>query len=176
MLDIIPNIMFESIFNDKDMILLQNHLRDNKQTITTAESCTGGLIASMITEVSGSSDIFHGALISYSNEIKHQELQVRNETLERYGAVSCEVVNEMLEGVIKKFDADYAIAVSGIAGPNGGTKSKAVGTVVIGIFNNLEKDIEICHFKGSRKEVQIQAAKYSLKKILRNFQICSKNP
>ncbi len=164
--------MQESQFiTQKELLLLQNLLRDNKKTITTAESCTGGLVASMITEISGSSDIFNGAIVSYSNKIKSQELNVKETTLEKYGAVSIEVVDEMLEGVIKKFDANYAIAISGIAGPNGGTINKPVGTVVIGVCDeNLEKNIEIYHFKGSRKEVQIQSAKYSLKKILKFFQ------
>jgi len=164
--------MQESQFiTQKELLLLQNLLRDNKKTITTAESCTGGLVASMITEVSGSSDIFNGAIVSYSNKIKSQELKVKESTLEEHGAVSIEVVNEMLEGVIKKFDANYAIAISGIAGPNGGTKNKPVGTVVIGVCDeNLVKDIEVCHFEGSRKEVQNQSAKYSLKKILKFFQ------
>lgn len=159
------------------MILLQNYLKEQKKTITTAESCTGGLVASMITEVSGSSNIFNGSIVTYSNKIKHQELNVKNETLEKYGAVSTEVVNEMLIGVIKKFDANYAIAISGVAGPNGGTKNKPVGTVIIGILDdNNNKDIEICHFLGTRKEVQIQAANYSLKKVLKSFDFFSKNP
>ncbi len=164
--------MQESQFiTQKELLLLQNLLRENKKTITTAESCTGGLVASMITEISGSSDIFNGAIVSYSNKIKSQELNVKESTLDEHGAVSIEVVDEMLEGVIKKFDANYAIAISGIAGPNGGTKNKPVGTVVIGVCDeNLEKNIEICHFEGSRKEVQIQSAKYSLKKILKFFQ------
>ncbi|WP_421716070.1 CinA family protein [Arcobacter arenosus] len=164
--------MQESQFiTQKELLLLQNLLRENKKTITTAESCTGGLVASMITEISGSSDIFNGAIVSYSNKIKSQELNVKESTLDEYGAVSIEVVDEMLDGVIKKFDANYAIAISGIAGPNGGTKNKPVGTVVIGVCDeNLEKNIEICHFEGSRKEVQIQSAKYSLKKILKFFQ------
>ncbi|MFY9083220.1 CinA family protein, partial [Aliarcobacter butzleri] len=109
--------MFKKIFNKKDMIELQDILRNNKKTITTAESCTGGLVASMITKVSGSSDIFNGSIVSYSNKIKNQELNVNNETLEKFGAVSTEVVNEMLDGAIKKFEADFAIAISGIAGP-----------------------------------------------------------
>ena len=163
--------MYTSIFNDKDMLTLQNLLRTHNKTITTAESCTGGLIASMITEVSGSSNIFNGAVITYSNEIKEQELGVKEKTLITNGAVSVEVVNEMLSGVIKKFNSDFAIAISGIAGPNGGTKNKPVGTVVIGVIGkNIGQNIEICRFDGTRKEVQIQAAKYSLKKILKFFQ------
>ena len=125
--------MFNDIFNETDMIELQAILEANKQTITTAESCTGGLVASMITKISGSSEIFNGSIVSYSNKIKNQELNVKNETLEKFGAVSVEVVNEMLNGVINKFDANFAIAISGIAGPNGGTKNKPVGTVVIGV-------------------------------------------
>ncbi|PIE46535.1 MAG: damage-inducible protein CinA [Gammaproteobacteria bacterium] len=158
-------------FTLDDMIKLQDLLRKNNLTITTAESCTGGLISSMITEISGSSDIFNGAVVTYSNEIKSQELNVKKEILEKYGAVSIQVVDEMLEGVIKKFNANVAIAVSGIAGPTGGTKNKPVGTIVIGTsFKNYDKMVEVCHFKGSRKEIQNQAAKYSLKKILKFLQ------
>ncbi len=158
--------MFDNIFNETDMIELQNLLRANKQTITTAESCTGGLVASMITKISGSSDIFNGSIVTYSNKIKNQELNVKNETLEKYGAVSCEVVNEMLDGVIKKFDANFAIAISGIAGPNGATNNKPVGTVVIGLSDsNNHKIVTIYNFIGSREEVQIQAAKVALKEI-----------
>lgn len=160
--------MFDDIFNEQNMIELQKILFNNKKTITTAESCTGGLIASMITKISGSSNIFNGAIISYSNEIKHQELNVKNETLKNYGAVSIEVVNEMLDGVIKKFDANFAIAISGIAGPTGGTKNKPVGTVVIGICDdNDHKIVNVYNFSGSREEVQIQAAKTALKEILK---------
>ncbi|MFW2601312.1 CinA family protein [Aliarcobacter butzleri] len=160
--------MFKKIFNKKDMIELQDILRNNKKTITTAESCTGGLVASMITKISGSSDIFNGSIVSYSNKIKNQELNVNNETLEKFGAVSTEVVNEMLDGAIKKFEADFAIAISGIAGPTGATKNKPVGTVVIGISDaNNAKIIDTFYFKGTREEVQIQAAKTSLKKILK---------
>lgn len=160
--------MFKKIFNKKDMIELQDILRNNKKTITTAESCTGGLVASMITKVSGSSDIFNGSIVTYSNKIKNQELNVNNETLEKFGAVSTEVVNEMLDGAIKKFEADFAIAISGIAGPTGATKNKPVGTVVIGISDtNNVKIIDTFYFKGTREKVQIQAAKTALKKILK---------
>ncbi|RXJ99787.1 damage-inducible protein CinA [Arcobacter sp. CECT 8989] len=158
------------MFTQQDMQELQNLLKLHKKTITTAESCTGGLIASKITEITGSSNIFNGAIVSYSNEIKSQELNVKKETLEKFGAVSIQVVEEMLEGAIKKFDADYAIAVSGVAGPDGGTKSKPVGTVVIGIMGLQEgKDIEIFHFSGVRNEVQNKAAEKSFEKISKFF-------
>jgi nicotinamide-nucleotide amidase len=148
------------------MIKLQTLLRANNQTITTAESCTGGLVASMITKISGSSDIFNGSIVTYSNKIKNQELHVKNKTLEKFGAVSIEVVDEMLIGVLKKFDANFAIAISGIAGPNGGTRNKPVGTVIIGISDeNNHKIVNIYNFKGSREDIQIQAAKVALKEI-----------
>ncbi len=163
--------MYNTIFSNKDMLELQNLLIKHNKSLTSAESCTGGLVASMITEISGSSDIFNGSIITYSNKIKEQELNVKKKTLEDYGAVSIQVVEEMLHGVIEKFDADFAIAISGIAGPNGGTKEKPVGTVVIGVKGrNIDKEIDVYEFKGSRKEVQIQAAKYSLKKLFKFFQ------
>ena len=160
--------MYNNIFNENDMLTLQGLLRANKHTITSAESCTGGLVASMITKIAGSSDIFNGSIVTYSNKIKNQELKVKNETLDNFGAVSCEVVSEMLDGVISKFDANYAIAISGIAGPTGETKNKPIGTVVIGISDDKDhKIVKIFTFKGNREEVQIQAAKYSLKEILK---------
>ena len=163
--------MFNDIFSETIMIELQTLLRANNQTITTAQSCTGGLVASMITKISGSSDIFNGSIVTYSNKIKNQELNVKNETLEKFGAVSIEVVNEMLNGVISKFDANFAIAISGIAGPNGGTKNKPVGTVVIGICDsNNHKIVNIYNFKGSREDIQIQAAKVALREIYKFVQ------
>ena len=159
--------MYDEIFSDIQMQELQDILRAKKESLTTAESCTGGLIAHMITKVPNSSDIFNGAIVSYSNNIKNKELNVKNSTLEKYGAVSIEVVSQMLDGIAKKLDANYAIAVSGIAGPSGGSKDKPVGTVVIGCIGSRgDKIIDIYHFKGTREEVQIQAAKTGLSKIL----------
>ena len=156
-------------FSKKDMIKLQDLLRKSKKTITTAESCTGGLVASIITKISGSSDIFNGSIVTYSNSIKNKELDVLNESLDKFGAVSKQVVSEMLDGVLKKFEADFAIAISGIAGPNGGTKNKPVGTIVIGIAsnNNNIKKIKTYHLKGSRISIQKQSANIALSKILK---------
>ena len=165
--------MYNNIFSIEDMVKLQNHLKQNNQTITCAESCTGGLIASMITEISGSSSIFKGSIVTYCNEIKEQELNVKKSSMIKYGVVSREVVHQMLQGVIEKFNADFSIAVSGVAGPSGGTASKPVGTVVIGVLSKKTDrgDIQIYNFKGDRKDVQIQAAKTALKRI---FEICCK--
>lgn len=157
-------------FTKLEMIKLQNSLRAAKKTITTAESCTGGLVASMITKMPGSSDIFNGSIVTYSNKIKNQELNVKKETLEKYGAVSVQVVEEMLDGVMKKFDSNFAIAISGIAGPGGGSELKPVGTVVIGVCDDEKfKNVEVFMFEGDRQSVQKQAAKASFLQILKFF-------
>ena len=161
--------MYNDIFNTQDMINLQTILKQTNSTITCAESCTGGLCASMITKISGSSSIFRGSVVTYCNNIKEQELSVQKETMIKYGAVSKQTVSQMLEGVLKKFDANYAIAISGIAGPNGGSSEKPVGTIVIGVASKKEKIINIYHFKGNREEVQIQAAKSAFKNIFDFF-------
>ena len=158
----------------KQMEELQNLLRQNNETITCAESCTGGLIASKITAIAGSSSIFKGSVVTYCNEIKEQELNVKKETMIKYGAVSTQTVDEMLKGVIKKFDSTYAIAVSGVAGPGGGTKDKPVGTVVIGIMKkNQNPQSWVFSFNGGRNEVQEAAANMAFLKI---FEIFFKNP
>lgn len=106
-------------------------LRESGSTLSTAESCTGGYIASLITSVAGSSDYFMGSVVSYSNRAKQDLLDVEAEALENYGAVSKEVVMQMALGAQKKFGTTFAIATSGVAGPGGGTKEKPVGTVWI---------------------------------------------
>jgi len=103
-------------------------LSDQKKTLALAESCTGGLIASKLTSVAGSSQVFDAGIVSYSNEIKHKVLGVSQATLAEHGAVSEHVVLEMAEGVLALSQSDYAIAVSGVAGPGGGTPDKPVGT------------------------------------------------
>ena len=150
---------------------LQEIFRKNSWTITTAESCTGGLIASKITAISGSSDIFRGSVVTYCNDIKEQELGVKKQTMIDNGAVSIETVSEMLDGVMKKFDATYAIAVSGVAGPNGGSKEKPVGTVVIGIASKDNyKDVQFYHFEGDRKSVQESASNKAFELIFKKIQ------
>jgi nicotinamide-nucleotide amidase len=129
----------ESLFGDHiigegDTLLAQKVLqllRQNGKTLTTAESCTGGLIASMLTRIPGSSDGFHGGFVTYSNDIKHTVLGVSAQSLETDGAVSETVVRQMALGAMANTNADYAIAVSGIAGPDGGSEDKPVGTVWI---------------------------------------------
>jgi nicotinamide-nucleotide amidase len=110
-----------------------NYMSEKELTLSTAESCTGGYIAHLITQHAGSSKVFFGGAVSYSYELKESILGVKNETLWQYGAVSRETVTEMVEGALLNFKSDYAIAVTGIAGPGGGTPEKPVGTVWIGV-------------------------------------------
>lgn len=110
---------------------LVNLLTQKNQTVTTAESCTGGLIASNVTRIPGSSAVFEAGYVTYSNRIKSELLNVKKETLEAHGAVSEEVVLEMAKGALKASGADWAVSVSGIAGPSGGSEEKPVGTVWI---------------------------------------------
>ena len=111
-------------------------LKENKKTLSTAESCTCGYISHLITSMAGSSAYYKGSIISYSNEIKTGLLDVNPLTIEKYGAVSKETVIEMANGVLKKMKTDYAIAVSGIAGPDGGSIEKPIGTIWIAVGNN----------------------------------------
>lgn len=125
-------------------------LIDQKATLATAESCTGGYIAHLITSVSGSSNYFQGSVISYSNEVKQNNLSVDAKVLEKYGAVSEEVVKQMAEGARKHLKTDYAIACSGIAGPTGGTETKPVGLIWIAVATPNRVITKECRFGNNR--------------------------
>jgi len=146
-----------------------NRLKKSNKTVTFAESCTGGRIAAAFTSVSGASSVFNGSVVSYANEIKSQWLGVEEKTLIQHGAVSKETVEEMLTGVLKMALADYAIAVSGIAGPTGGTEEKPVGTVYIGVKNNNNTIVQLHHFKGDRESIQKQATKSAITLLENNL-------
>ena len=146
---------------DKDESMqevLGNILSKNKKTISTAESCTGGVIASLITSVPGSSAYYEGSIVSYSYDIKEALLNVKKETLDKYGAVSEETVKEMLWGLLNKMKTDFGIAVSGIMGPDGGTDEKPVGTVWIAV-GNKEKQIaqKLKQRFGRQKNIEVTA-------------------
>jgi len=108
-------------------------LRERRLTLAAAESCTGGLVSHLITNVPGASDYFLGGVVSYSNTIKQDLLGVKAETLDRFGAVSAETVLEMAGGARRRLGADIAVAVTGIAGPGGATADKPVGLTFIGV-------------------------------------------
>ncbi|GIT98310.1 CinA family protein [Sulfurovum sp. TSL1] len=141
------------------------------ETISFAESCTGGRIAAAFTSISGASEVLHGSCVTYSNNIKHLWLGVSNEILEKQGAVSRECVSQMLDGIQKMASSDYAIAVSGIAGPTGGTEFKPVGTVYIGLKTPFSKEVYHCHFKGSRDAVQEESTLFAIEKLAEVLEI-----
>jgi len=142
-------------------------LKEAGRTLAVAESCTGGVLAGTIVNVPGSSKVFKGGIIAYDNSAKMKLLCVRKSTLERYGAVSEECVKEMLEGVMRIFDVDYAIAISGIAGPSGGNEDKPVGTVYIGVMCKGIKEIKRFHFKRERNTVRYKSAYTALDTLRR---------
>lgn len=141
-------------------------LSSKKKTLSTAESCTGGYISHLITKVPGSSDYYIGSVISYSYEIKEKELGVSKQTLEKHGAVSQPVVEQMAKAIREKYKTDYSIAASGIAGPGGGTDEKPVGTVWVAIATP-DKVISQKFLFGNHRERNIQKTANAALNMLR---------
>ena len=137
-----------------------------EKTVTFAESCTGGLLSYFFTKESGASNVFEGALITYSNRLKSTWIDVKETTLIAHGAVSQEVVEEMSAGAMQSAGADYAIAVSGIAGPTGGTPDKPVGTVHVAVRSRTDLITEHLQLSGDRNYVQEQTVFHAVKMLL----------
>ncbi len=137
-------------------------LRDQKLTVGFAESCTGGALSAFLTEQAGISDIFLGSVVSYSNEAKVDLLGVRRDTLMQEGAVSESVARQMAHGVRRQLKTDWSVAITGIAGPNGGTPTKPVGTVCFAIAGPNFEDSRKEFFSGDRKGIQQAAVDYSV--------------
>ena len=138
--------------------------------VALAESCTGGLVAAALTEIAGSSAVLDRGFVTYSNEAKQESLAVPSDIIETFGAVSIACVWAMAEGALEKSDADVAVAISGIAGPEGGTPMKPVGTVVFARAvrtGDAEPEGEMRHFgDGSRSEIRSQATLVALELLL----------
>ena len=126
-------------------------------TISTSESCTGGLLAGTLIEYPGISSVFMDGVVSYSNESKMYRLGVKEETLEKYGAVSHETAAEMAEGIAKTAGTNIGISTTGIAGPSGGTEEKPVGLVYIGLCINGKVKTKEMHFVGNREKIRARA-------------------
>lgn len=153
-LAVLRSVLGDYIYSEQDDTLEEcvgRLLKAHGKTMSTAESCTGGSIASLITSVSGSSEYYLGSVVSYANSVKTDVLGVPSEIIERYGAVSSECVAAMAEGVRKLTGTDYSVATSGIAGPGGGSDEKPVGTVWIGVSSQKGTETFKLHFKGDRK-------------------------
>lgn len=144
-------------------------------TISTAESCTGGLVAKSLTDVSGASSVFWGGVVSYDNSVKKNILGVKSETLESVGAVSHDTASQMAQGIKRIINTDVGISTTGIAGPTGGTKDKPVGTVYVGIAykDTVEGFLLSIDSSLSRDEIRHEATRQVLtlayEKILENY-------
>jgi PncC family amidohydrolase len=146
--------------------ILGNMLIDRALTISTAESCTGGLLGNLITNVPGSSRYFVGGIIAYSNDSKVALLKVSLETITQYGAVSDQTVREMASGVQNLFNSDIGLAVTGIAGPDGGSIEKPVGTVFIGLALEGEIFSDKYFFQGTRAQIKQKTANSALECVI----------
>ena len=152
-------------------IQIGQKLTEQGKTVTAAESCTGGWVAKVLTDIAGSSAYFQRGFVTYSNEAKHQMIGVTDASLQQFGAVSQQVVEEMASGALQKAAADFAISVSGIAGPGGGSIDKPVGTVWFGFAQKQEDGTVLlttrhCVFQGDRNQVRLQSTGYALETLL----------
>jgi nicotinamide-nucleotide amidase len=141
-------------------------LSSHHKKLSFAESCSGGLLAHFFTSQSGASNVFDGSLITYSNTLKANWLAVDDDSIENHGAVSAEVVLQMSEGSMNVSYADYALAISGVAGPTGGTDAKPVGTVYISARSKTTVHTERFHFEGDRNYIQEQSVLMAVKMLL----------
>ncbi|PWC17039.1 nicotinamide-nucleotide amidase [Brenneria roseae subsp. roseae] len=150
--------------------LVGDRLKASGAKVTCAESCTGGWLAKVITDVAGSSGWFDYGFVTYSNQAKQDLVHVNEGTLSRHGAVSAEVVGEMAAGALRVAGADFAVSVSGIAGPDGGSDEKPVGTVWFGFTNKqgLAFTRKVL-FSGDRNEVRLQSVHFALQTLLDEF-------
>ena len=146
----------------KTELLIGESLRERGLTLALAESCTGGLLSSRVTDVPGSSEYFLGSIVAYANGVKVSGLGVRTATLKRYGAVSKETAAEMARGARKTLGADLSAAITGIAGPGGGTPEKPVGLVFIAVSKDRTTEVKRFVFKGGRKSIKKQSAEAAL--------------
>jgi len=164
--------MTNSLLPDAIVDLARRVVEENKaagRKVAVAESCTGGLVAAAITEIAGSSAVFDRGFVTYSNEAKHESLGVANDILDAFGAVSVAAVYAMAQGVLERSHADVAVAISGIAGPEGGSAAKPVGTVVFAraVRGSDKPDAESRVFdENDRAGVRLQATLCALELLL----------
>ena len=165
-----PNFMLT--FSDQNLLIealatqLGKLLSDRGLYIVTAESCTGGWVGAALTQIPGSSGWFDRGFITYSNEAKREMLGVRPKTLEQHGAVSKAVVEEMAKGALKKSRGTFSVAISGVAGPDGGTEDKPVGTVWMAWCVQGKVDSALFSLPGDRQEVRAAAVSLALQGLL----------
>ena len=149
---------------------LVNIAKEKKLTITTAESCTGGMVSSAITAIPGSSAMFGYGFVVYANDAKEKLLGVEHTTLVKHGAVSEETAKEMAKGALKASGAQLAVSVTGIAGPTGGSKDKPVGLVYIAVATKDDVKVEKNNFAGNRDEIRIATTKKALELLIETLE------
>ncbi|MEN8170081.1 MAG: nicotinamide-nucleotide amidase [Pseudomonadota bacterium] len=155
----------------EQVVTLARALGENGMMLAAAESCTGGWVAKVCTDLSGSSKWFERGFVTYTNESKQEMLGVSAETLSRHGAVSEETVAEMATGALEHSRAQSSVAISGIAGPGGGSEDKPVGTVCFGWgMEGSRVDTESCRFDGDREAVRAQAVVHALQGLIARLQ------
>ncbi|HEY2347406.1 MAG TPA: nicotinamide-nucleotide amidohydrolase family protein, partial [Puia sp.] len=167
----LKSLVSEWLVTDEDISLqevLGRLLTDRKQSVSTAESCTGGYVAHLITSIPGSSAYFHGSVIAYDNDIKNRMLGVNPDILSAHGAVSEETVKAMIIGALENMETDFAIATSGIMGPGGGSEEKPVGTVWIAAGNDREIITRKLWFRFDRQR-NIELTAINVLNLLRIF-------
>jgi nicotinamide-nucleotide amidase len=147
-------------------IRVGNKLREERLMLATAESCTGGMVAAAITDISGSSGWFERGFVTYSNQAKSEMIGVPADLIDKHGAVSEPVARAMAEGALRNSRAQVSLAVTGIAGPGGGTELKPVGMVSFAWSNRLHTAVETLVFKGDREQIRVQAATHALRGLL----------
>ena len=144
-------------------------LKRQGKTLATAESCTGGYLGKLLTDIPGSSDFYHGGIISYSNTIKVRHLKVSPADLDRWGAVSEPVARQMARGVRKWSGADLGVSVTGIAGPSGGSPEKPVGLVYLGLSDSAETRVRELLIEGDREMIRLSTCRIALDWIRRHL-------
>lgn len=145
---------------------IQSVMIERDLTLATAESCTGGLIGHLLTETTGSSAYYVGGLISYSDDLKREHLGVDTQTLERHGAVSAQSCVAMAEGARSRYGASLGLAITGIAGPDGGSEQKPVGLTYVGVADTAGQDVRRNVWQGGRHENKVQSADAALRLLL----------
>ena len=155
---------------------LQSLCLERGLTVATAESCTGGLIAKLITDVAGSSGYFRGGIVSYSNEAKIGLLGVREEELSSHGAVSAQVARSMAIGARGRVGADLAVSVTGIAGPGGGSVAKSVGLTYVAVADAAGADVRRFVWSGDRTGIREAAARAALELLIERVSAAPANP
>ena len=147
-------------------IRVGTQLRKGRLLLATAESCTGGMVSAAITDISGSSACFERGFVTYSNQAKTEMIGVPPELIEKHGAVSEAVARAMAEGALRNSRAQLSLAITGVAGPGGGTPQKPVGTVSFAWTNRVHTLCQTLVFKGDRRQIRVQATAHALRGIL----------